>query len=264
MGFLTLISRRPALIALVSSMALAGGAYQMFLASQPLNDHFMNVVWGREILASRLPVRDFFEAGEPLSELLSASAEAIVGYRHLSEALVVGLASAASVVLVFRVTYGLTGAVLPSVLASALVILAGARSYSYPKVLIYSGAALLIWNYVRRPSRAWLNVLAGWTGVAFLWRHDHGFYMAVATAATVVAAHHLTRTTVVRLLHAGLVSIIVTAPYLGWVHIHRGLVQYVSDGNAVILSEYNQHPSAIIPQMALLLLVVIYRKPQKN
>ncbi|MSR21875.1 MAG: hypothetical protein EXR91_13045 [Gemmatimonadetes bacterium] len=245
------VARRLALIALALGLAVAGCLYQVFLASEPINDRFMNVVWGREILSGRLPVRDFFEAGEPLSEVLSAAAEAVVGYRLLSEALVGGLAVGTSVWLVFWVTHGLTRSAAPSLLAAALVVFAGTRSYSYPKVLIYAGAAALIWKYVNRPSRAWLMGLACWTGVAFLWRHDHGVYVALATAATVAVVHGRTRTTITRLLQAGMVALLVTGPYLAWVQVHRGLLNYWADGMVVMQSEFNDNPPILLPPWPL-------------
>jgi len=52
------------------------GCYQILLASNPPNDQFHeHRVVGREIVAAHLPVRDYFEAGEPLSE-------AVVGLRR--------------------------------------------------------------------------------------------------------------------------------------------------------------------------------------
>ena len=35
-----------------AAIAVFTGCYQVLLASDPTNDHFMNIVWGREIVAS--------------------------------------------------------------------------------------------------------------------------------------------------------------------------------------------------------------------
>src|SRR5215831_3032882 len=128
-------------------IAVLGGLYQLLLSSEPVNDQFMSVVWGREILSGRLPVRDFFEAGEPLTEWISAAAGAAVGYRLLAEALVVAIAMGLGTWIVFWVTHQLTRSVVPAALAAVLVVIAGGRSYSYPKILIYAVAAALIWRY---------------------------------------------------------------------------------------------------------------------
>ena len=134
------------------AIALFTGCYQILLASNPPNDQFMNIVWGREIVAAHLPVRDYFEAGEPLSEAVSAFAEKLLGYRLLSEALIVGLAFGLSAWLVYKLVRELTTGTFPAVVAATLVAVAGTRGYSYPKILIYAVGATLFWRYVRRPS----------------------------------------------------------------------------------------------------------------
>lgn len=224
-------------------IAVLVALYHLLLASEPLNDQFMSVVWGREILFGRLPVRDFFEAGEPLTELMSAAAGALVGYRLLAEALVVALAMGIGTWVVFWVTSQLTRSTIPSALAAVLVAIAGGRSYSYPKILIYAIAAALIWRYIQQHTWQRLAALSLWTGAAFLWRHDHGMYLAFATAFVVVLAQGFTRPAAARLALAGTIALAVSAPYLGWVQWKRGILPYLADGRSVVASELNDNGS---------------------
>jgi hypothetical protein len=228
-------------------IAASAALYHLILASEPLNDQFMSVVWGRELLFGHLPVRDFFEAGEPLTELLSAAAGALVGYRLLSEALVVALGMGLGTWAVFWVTRELTQSTWPAGLAAVLVTIAGGRSYSYPKIVIYAVGAVLIWRYIQQQSRSRLAALACWTGAAFLWRHDHGAYLALATVFTVSLAHGLTRSTMTRLVQAGALALAVAAPYLAWVQFNRGIVPYVIDGRSVVASELSDHGPFHLP-----------------
>jgi hypothetical protein len=224
-------------------IAVLAASYQLLLASEPLNDQFMSVVWGREILFGRLPVRDFFEAGEPLTEFISAASGFLVGYRLLAEALIVAVAMGIGTWVVFWVTNQLTGSTIPSALAAVLVAIAGGRSYSYPKILIYAIAAALIWRYIQQQTWQRLATLSIWTGAAFLWRHDHGMYLAFATALTLALAHGFTRPAAVRLALAGTLALAVSAPYLGWVQWKRGVVAYLVDGRGVVASELNDNGS---------------------
>jgi len=43
-----------------------------------INDPFMHVAWGRQILAGDLPLRDVVEPGTPLQAVLSAVAERVL------------------------------------------------------------------------------------------------------------------------------------------------------------------------------------------
>src|SRR5262249_57823589 len=125
--------------------------------------------------------------------------------------------------IVFWVTHQLTRSVVPAALAAVLVVIAGGRSYSYPKILIYAVAAALIWRYIHQPSRPRLVALALWSGAAFLWRHDHGLYLAVGTTLTLVLAHGFSRTAAIQLALARTIALLVATPDLGWGQLDRGI-----------------------------------------
>src|SRR5688572_28577940 len=86
-----------------------GFVYRLPDATSLINDHFMHVAWGRQLLWGRLPVRDAVSLGMPLQTGLSAAAEWLVGYRLLSEALVISTAFAAAAVLTFVLVHRATG-----------------------------------------------------------------------------------------------------------------------------------------------------------
>ena len=107
----------------------------------------------------------------------------------MSEAVIVALAWAISTYVAFIIVLRLTESLGAALLAAPLLIVAGARGYSYPKGIVYAIAALLWWKYVRRPSAAGIAVLGAWAAIAFYWRPDHGIYVALGLALAVVAAH---------------------------------------------------------------------------
>src|SRR4029079_11689805 len=92
--------------ALLTAFALV---HHAMLMRAPTNDNFMHLALARQLMAGDLPIRDFFDSGLGLTYVLSAVAESIVGYRLLSEALLVGFAWALSTWLVFTLVRRLTG-----------------------------------------------------------------------------------------------------------------------------------------------------------
>lgn len=213
-------------------LALVAFVYFVALMSAPTNDNFMHMALARQVVGGDVPVRDFFDSGVVLMYLLSALAEAAVGYRLLSEALIVGVVAASSVLLIYSVTWRLTGSRLAAALAAVLLILAGPRGYSYPKLIVYAGAAALWWGYVSAPNRRRLLALGAWTAVAFYWRPDHGAYVAIGVALATAAAHGISRSCATACATAGSITLALVLPFLAFVHLSLGLPQYVATGYA--------------------------------
>src|SRR4051812_785284 len=160
--------------------------YYTALMSVPTNDNFMHMALARQVLAGDLPVRDFFDSGTGLMYVLSAAADRIIGYRLLSEAVIVGVAAGTSAWLVFRLVVQLARSTAAAAFAALLVLVAAPRGYSYPKLIIYAVAAAVWWRYVRRPTSGAALMLGAWTAIAFYWRPDHGIYVAVGTVLATV------------------------------------------------------------------------------
>ena len=84
------------------------------------------------------------------------------------------LALAAAVT--FLVISDLTGSMAAGLAGAFVEVALYPRLYSYPKILVPAVALLLIQRYVRRPGRVPLVLMAIWTAVAVLLRHDLGVY----------------------------------------------------------------------------------------
>jgi len=112
--------------------------HHAMLMRAPTNDNFMHLALARQLMAGDLPIRDFFDSGLGLTYVLSAVAESIVGYRLLSEALLVGAAWAISTWLVFTLVRRLTGVVL------ALIATHGLRPRTVSRCVVAGGVTLAL------------------------------------------------------------------------------------------------------------------------
>ncbi len=196
------------------------------------NDHFLHLVAARQMLAGEWPTRDFADPGLPLMYAVSAAGQLLLGPTLLAEALLVVMAFGLAAALTVAAVVELTGSVLLGVCATAVEVLIFPRTYGYPKVLLYAAAILLCWRYVRRPGPARVVGLALLTSAAFLFRHDHGLYLAVGCGLTVLltpeagAGDRPLRRAI--LFGAALLAFI--APYLLFVQAYGGLALYLRTG----------------------------------
>jgi hypothetical protein len=220
------------------TLAAAAGIHQMVIASRPTNDDFMHLAIADQFLAGDWPLRDFFDLYGPLMYGISAIGKLIFGHRLLSEAVVVGLALGVSTYLVFRLVRSLTGSTVAATLSALLLMVAGIRGYSYPKVFLYAVAATMWWDYVNRPTRLKAVALGAWAAVAFYWRADHGAYIAVGVALAMLSAHGVTRLAVERLAQAGAVSMLAAVPLLILASMTVGVVSYVSNGVTIVHTQH--------------------------
>src|SRR5690348_13469096 len=83
-------------------IAMIAGFHKAILMGAAGNDDYQHLTYARQLLAGDLPLRDFWDLSTTLQEVLSAVAQMVFGYRLLSEAIVVGIATAVAVFLVFR------------------------------------------------------------------------------------------------------------------------------------------------------------------
>src|SRR5262245_47796274 len=113
-----------------AAVFVAALLYRFPDATELINDHFMHLVFGRQLLWGRVPVRDAVSLGMPLQTGLSAAAEWLVGYRLLSEALIISTAFAAAAVLTFGLVRRATGRISIAVCAALLEIAIAPRTYS--------------------------------------------------------------------------------------------------------------------------------------
>lgn len=175
-----------------------------------------------------LPVRDFVERGLPLMSAASAAAQLLFGPGLQSELMLVALAYALSAVLLATTTTAVSGSLAIGVSAAVVTVLAFPASYSYPKLLVYAAAfAAAVW-YGRGPSFRRLALVAGAVAVAFLFRHDHGFFLMGGTVVMLAAFHGKAAVRPVAMLVLN--ALLLVSPYLIWVQVHEGLGAYFGDG----------------------------------
>jgi hypothetical protein len=222
-------------------MAMAAFVWHVILMSGAANDNFMHMAMAQQWLAGDWPIRDFFDNGRFLQYSLSALAQLTVGDRLLGEALIVGVTWAISTYLVFVLVRQLTTSLPAAFLAALLLIVAGARGYSYPKGIVYAVAAVLWWAYVRRPSVRTIVAFGAWVAVAYYWRPDHGVFAAFGLVLAAVAAHGLRGETVTRVGLAAAASLALVIPF--WIYIQAtvGLPQYVLTNLAGGREEHEAH-----------------------
>jgi len=228
-------------------MAVAALLWHIILMSGAANDNFMHMAMAQQWLAGDWPVRDFFDNGRFLQYSLSALAQLTIGDRLLGEAFIAGLAWAISTYLVFVLVRRLTDSLPAAFLASLLLIVAGARGYSYPKGIVYAVAAVLWWAYVRRPSVQTIVAFGAWVAAAYYWRPDHGVYAAFGLALAALTAHGLRREAVTRTLMGGATTLALVVPFWAYAHATVGLKEYAATGIAAIGSEHGTHGPHVWP-----------------
>ena len=207
-----------------------------YTARSQIYDTNFYVLWeATALLAGDHPYRDFFEWGVPLQAVLSAAGQWLTGYRLIGEFAIQWLAIIAGAVLAFDIGYRLSRTLLPSLagLACALALLSVTPTFHYPKLLLYPLAIRLAWGYMDHPGVRRSLGLGVLIVVAFLFRHDHGVYIGVLIALTMLVTRLLVpdRRSLPRLAReagAGLAVVLaLLAPWAALVHSNEGLPDYV-------------------------------------
>jgi hypothetical protein len=149
------------------------------------DDHYVHLAGAQQMLHGEWPSRDFVDLGAPLTYAASAAAQAIFGPRQMTEALLMAVAFGLGAVLTLRAGLALTGSVILGVVAALIEVLVYPRTYSYPKIVLYAAAAVVLLWFSSRPSRTRIVCLAALVVVAALVRHDHGLYIGIASLVAV-------------------------------------------------------------------------------
>jgi hypothetical protein len=218
-------------------------AYRLPDATALINDHFMHVAWGRQLLWGRLPVRDSVPLGMPLQTGLSAAAEWLIGYRLLSEALIISAAFAAAAVLTFVLVYRATARLAIAAGAALLEVAIAPRTYSYPKLVVYAAGIWLLWQYIDHPSLRRAVYLGAATALAFYLRHDHGVYLGLATVCVIAVRHgHAIREGVQRNAAFATTCAVLVLPFFGYVEAYGSVREYVRDLRQFSAREQSGNP----------------------
>jgi hypothetical protein len=197
------------------------------------NDHYLYLAGAQQILFGEWPTRDFVDIGAPLMSVTSAAAQLVFGRTLVAEATLVSIAYALASAAVVFAAWRVSRSLLAAVAASVLSIAAFPRSYAYPKLLLFAVAPLCIWAWVRRPTVARLAAIAVCVSVAFLFRHDFGAFLGLASFATIALAPGagLPETAKRLGIFVGFV-LVCLLPYFAYVQTHVGLIGYFQDAIA--------------------------------
>jgi len=197
------------------------------------DDHFFYLVRGWQILFGDLPVRDFVDHGAPLFYYVGAAVQLVFGRGTLSELAFCVTVLALCAALVFWLCTEASGWIAAGLAGAAFHILLEPRFYNYPKILVYVLAIPLLWRFIEKPSSraaAWIAVV---TVIGFLFRHDHGVFVAVAMAVSLALSY---RTSGIRglkyaLAYAGVVCLLL-APYFVFIELNGGVISYFQQASA--------------------------------
>jgi hypothetical protein len=226
-------------------IALVAGLHKAILTSTPVNDDYQHLAYARQLFGGDLPLRDFWDLSTTLQEVVSAASQLVFGHRLLAEAVVIGIATAVAVYLVYRIVQQGTGSSLIPVICATLFIIAVPRAYAYPKWIVYAVAAWLWWNNIWWPSR-WKAIAAGVSAAAaFYWRHDHGVLVAVGVALGMFAAHGFSRLAVRRTAIAGVIALAAALPYLAFAAVEIGPVNLARMETAALQDEHGRSRAAL-------------------
>ena len=207
------------------------------------DDHFFYLVRGWQLLLGELPVRDFVDHGAPLYYYVAAGVQLLFGRGTLSDLAFSVTMIAFGGALTFWLAARASGWILAGALGGAFHVLLMPRFYNYPKILVYAVAIPLLWWYIDRPGRRPLVWLAVITVVAFLFRHDHGVFVALATAAMLLFLVDIPwRERARHALVYGALVIALAAPYLVFIQINGGVVPYFQQAAEWAANERSRTP----------------------
>lgn len=197
------------------------------------DDHLFYLIRGWQILFGDLPVRDFVDHGAPLYYYVAAGVQTVLGRGTFSEVLFSSTMLGLSASLIFWVSTRASGSILLGIVGATFFVCLDPRFYNYPKFLTYLAAIPLLWWFADAPGerpRLWLAVV---TVVSFLFRHDHGAFIAISMAVLLVQLRHIPWAQ--RLKHAviyGLLVVAMSAPYLLFIQRNGGVMAYFEQASA--------------------------------
>ena len=155
---------------------------------------------------------------------MAAAVQVVFGRGTLSEFTFSVTVLSLAATLTFWLCVRASGSLLLGLVGAAFEILLAPRMYNYPKILVYTAAIPLLWWFADRP-RAWPRFcLALVTVVGFLFRHDHGVFVALGFGALLLVHDQFGWRDRVRhgLIYAALVCALL-GPYLAFVEMHGGV-----------------------------------------
>lgn len=216
----------------VALFALTAAFRFLALTNGFVNEHFIYISGGRQMLFGDWPTRDFVDPGLPLMFAASALSQKIFGDTLLGEGILVSVAFGLGAALTVAAVRRLTGSLTLGIVAALFEVAIFPRTYSYPKVVAYAFEFWLYGWYVTRPGTGRLLTMAAGVAIAFLFRHDHGLFLLVGGALTAALAHERRswRTMFRSATTFGAFVLLLLLPYLVYVQMHGGAWRYFESG----------------------------------
>jgi hypothetical protein len=188
------------------------------------DDHFFYVVRAWQILFGELPSRDFVDPGAPLTFALSATAQ-WVDRGTVSEMVLCASALAIGAGLTCWAGILISDSLAIGVLSGVFQVAMLTRYYNYPKVLVYAVAIPVLWAFASRQTPGRLFAVALTTATGFLFRYDHGMFVAAAMATLLICLKQ--PTVMARVRHAAVYAVLVLGlltPYVLYLSQNGGLL----------------------------------------
>ncbi|HEY7186741.1 MAG TPA: hypothetical protein VH436_09340 [Vicinamibacterales bacterium] len=203
-------------------------------------DHFIFYLRTVAVAHGERPLRDFADALQgawpALTYELPALAQKIGGETLLSEAVFVVGAIATALTVQFVTAARLAGPV-SAFVVTMLTMFTATKSYGYTKLVVFGVAAALFLQYVRRPTRSSLVLLAVWSAATFLFRHDYLVYLAPPTAVLIMLGSSGWRAGIIRLCAYGAIVTVLLAGPLYSIQHYVGMRPFVETNLAIVASE---------------------------
>lgn len=217
------------------------------------NDHYANLALAQQLVMGDRPIRDFSDPGWPLTYLLTAAAWLVVGDNMATEWAITAAGFALGAACTVAVGYRLSGSLAIASLVTVFEILIFPRSYSYPKVLMYGAGAWTMLALAAQPSRGRIVLMAATLAIAFLFRHDHGLFIGVASAVCLALASRADGWRMAARRVAGLTAATAAflLPWALFVALNGGLIDYFLAGLEYSRAEADATSLASWPTLAL-------------
>ena len=214
---------------LVYAVLFAVAACFRFLALKAgfVNDHFVYITGGHQMLYGEWPTRDWIDPGLPLMFAASALAQKIFGPTLFAEGMLISVAFGLAAALTAAAVRQLTGSMTLAILAALIEIAVFPRTYSYPKIVAYALVFWLYGWYLKAPGIGRAGAIAAGVAIAFMFRHDHGLFLGIGAALTILLGSP--RRTRDLAAFAG-IALLLILPYLLYVQVHGGLLLYFRNG----------------------------------
>ena len=220
-------------LVIAATVALCGTLTWRFMTFTGFtNDHFVHLALAQQLLLGDRPVRDFADQGWPLMYLLSAATWRLAGDALVTEWAIAAAGFALGAAYTVAAGYRLSGSIVVALLVTIFEVLIYPRTYSYPKVLVYAVASWAMVALALRPSRRRIAIMAAVIAVAFLFRHDHGLFVGVASVACLALASRASGWWIFLRRTGALTAytIALLLPWIVFIALNGGLVEYFLGG----------------------------------